>query len=82
MSGRDKADKYINPRKRWITIRNPKVYFWGKRIEMIMGLMKKLKKGREIRRHFGSAIPPIKPMTIGKCAPMNRAARGRWIMTG
>ena len=53
MSGRDKADKYINPRKRWITIRNPKVYFWGKRIEMIMGLMKKLKKGREIRRHFG-----------------------------
>lgn len=49
----DKADKYINPKKHRIEIRNPQLFFWGKRIELLLGLHKKLKKGREIRRHFG-----------------------------
>lgn len=53
MTARDKADKYINPKKQLIEIRNPRLFFWGKRIELILGLLKKLKNGREIRRHFG-----------------------------
>jgi SAM-dependent methyltransferase len=53
MAGQDKAAKYITPRKRMIEIRSPRLFFWGKRIELVLGLLKKLRKGQEIRRHFG-----------------------------
>lgn len=48
---KDRAARYISPRKRYVT--SPRLYFWGKRIELIIGLLKKLRRGREIRRHFG-----------------------------
>lgn len=53
MTGKDKAAKYITPRKHLITVRSPRLFFLGKRIELVLGLLKKLKRGQEIRRHFG-----------------------------
>jgi ubiquinone/menaquinone biosynthesis C-methylase UbiE len=52
MRARDRANKYINVKKHLIEIRSPRVFFWGKRIELVLGLLKKL-KNLEIRRHFG-----------------------------
>lgn len=53
MSKTDKAAKYITPRRYRFHIRNPRLFFWGKRIELTLGLLKKLRRGKEIRRHFG-----------------------------
>jgi hypothetical protein len=53
MIAKDKAAKYIKPRSRLIKIRNPRVFFFAKRFELILGLLKKMKRGQEIRRHFG-----------------------------
>jgi len=53
MTAKDKAEKYINPRFRLVKIRSASVFFFAKRIELILGLLKKMKRGQEIRRHFG-----------------------------
>jgi hypothetical protein len=44
MIAKDKAAKYIKPRSRLIKIRNPSVFFFAKRVELILGLLKKNKK--------------------------------------
>ena len=48
---RDRAARYLRPRKRFI--KSARLFFLGRRIKLVFGLMKKLRRGREIRRHFG-----------------------------
>jgi ubiquinone/menaquinone biosynthesis C-methylase UbiE len=53
MARRDKARKYLEPRSTRWRLRAPGPFFLGKRIELILRLLKKLRAGTEIRRHFG-----------------------------
>lgn len=48
---KDPAQRYLAPKKRYIT--NPRVFFAIKRVELFQRLLKHLRRGREIRRHFG-----------------------------
>jgi SAM-dependent methyltransferase len=50
---KDKAQKYLNRRVSPFRPRSARLFFLGKRLEMLLGLTKHLRKGREIRRHFG-----------------------------
>lgn len=53
MSKRDRAARYITPRKPLIEIRDPRLYFWNKRLKLVLSMLKKLRRGTEVRRHFG-----------------------------
>lgn len=56
MVRKDKAQKYLNPRSTRWRIRKTGPFFLGKRIELIFGLLKKLRRHKEIRRHIGVSL--------------------------
>lgn len=51
MTRPNQATRYLNPRKPRFAPANPAWYFAGKSVELVLGLLKRLRRGREIRRH-------------------------------
>ncbi len=50
---RDPAERFLSKRQGGVLIKSPRIYYARKRLKLVSQLLRRLKKGAEIRRHFG-----------------------------